>query len=80
MSYLSFGSHLNGYNTFKSAIRMCFAITVGEFDFMAMYGINPTMAVIFFFPFNMLFVFVLTNIFLAIINQSYKEASNNARQ
>jgi hypothetical protein len=31
------------------------------------------MAVIFFFPFNILFVFILTNIFLAIINEAYEE-------
>lgn len=31
------------------------------------------MAAIFFFPFNILFVFILTNIFLAIINDSYEE-------
>lgn len=30
------------------------------------------MAVIFFFPFNVLFVFILTNIFLAIINEAYE--------
>jgi hypothetical protein len=31
------------------------------------------MAIIFFFPFNILFVFILTNIFLAIINESYEK-------
>lgn len=30
------------------------------------------MAVLFFFPFNVLFVFILTNIFLAIINEAYE--------
>lgn len=30
------------------------------------------MAVLFFFPFNILFVFILTNIFLAIINEAYE--------
>ena len=33
---------------------------------------NQTMAILFFFPFNILFVFILTNIFLAIINDSYE--------
>lgn len=37
------------------------------------------MAVIYFFPFNVLFIFILTNIFLAIINQTYQEASTHAR-
>jgi hypothetical protein len=34
---------------------------------------DPVMAVIFFFPFNILFVFILTNIFLAIINEAYEK-------
>lgn len=36
------------------------------------------MAVIFFFPFNILFVFILTNIFLAIINEAYEENQVNS--
>jgi Polycystin cation channel len=47
---------------------MCFQITIGEFNYEDLYRVNPTMAVIFFFPFNVLFIFILTNIFLAIIN------------
>ena len=30
------------------------------------------MTVFFFYPFNVLFVFILANIFLAIINQTYR--------
>mmetsp|Transcript_32546 Transcript_32546/g.31786 ORF Transcript_32546/g.31786 Transcript_32546/m.31786 type:complete len:112 (-) Transcript_32546:321-656(-) len=73
MSFTSFGSYLSGYNTIGSAIRSCFEITIGAFDYNSLYEANPPMAVIFFFPFNILFVFILTNIFLAIINESYEK-------
>jgi hypothetical protein len=33
MSYISFGSSINGYNTIGSAIRSCFEITIGSFDY-----------------------------------------------
>lgn len=73
LSYLSFGAHLQGFSTLLSSLRMNFQTTLGEFDFGSMYDVDPVMAVLYFFPFNILFVFILTNIFLAIINQTYKE-------
>lgn len=71
MSYLSFGAHIDGYQTLQSALRMNFQVTLGEFNFDELYQTNPVIAVLYFFPFNILFVFILTNIFLAIINQTY---------
>lgn len=72
MSYISFGSQLNGYNTVGNAIRSCFEITIGNFDYGSLEGANAPMAVVFFFPFSVLFIFILTNIFLAIINEAYE--------
>ena len=72
MSYISFGTHLEDYNSLGNAIRKCFEITIGDFDYASLAKTNAPMAVIFFFPFNILFVFILTNIFLAIINEAYE--------
>jgi Polycystin cation channel len=80
MSYLSFGTHYAGYDTLKGSLSMNFQITLGEFNFYKLSSVNPTMTVIYFFPFNLLFIFILTNIFLAIINQTYYEASLIARE
>jgi hypothetical protein len=38
------------------------------------------MTYFYFFPFNFLFIFILTNIFLAIINQTYSEALKSAAE
>lgn len=71
MSYLTFGSHIDGFDTVGGAFRMCFQTTIGEFDYQSLAKVNEPMAAIFFFPFNILFIFILLNIFLAIINQTY---------
>lgn len=73
MAYISFGSYLEDYNSLGNAVRKCFEITIGDFDYDSIEEVNAPMAVIFFFPFNVLFVFILTNIFLAIINEAYEE-------
>ena len=72
MAYLSFGTQLEDFNSIGNALRKCFEITIGDFDYGAMADADAVMAVIFFFPFNILFVFILTNIFLAIINEAYE--------
>ena len=38
------------------------------------------MTYFYFFPFNFLFLFILTNIFLAIINQAYSDALKQAAE
>lgn len=73
MAYLSFGAYISDFSTFGNSIRKCFEITIGDFDYESMSGANAPMAVLFFFPFNILFVFILTNIFLAILNDAYEE-------
>jgi len=73
MAFVLFGANSSEYNTIANSITTCFQITIGNFDYASIEAINAPMAAIFFFPFNILFVFILTNIFLAIINDSYEE-------
>lgn len=72
LSYISFGWIIEDYSSIGSAVRSCFSITIGDFDYDDLSNANGGMAAIFFFPFNILFVFILTNIFLAIINEAYE--------
>jgi hypothetical protein len=73
MAFISFGANLEDFNSIGNSVRKCFEITIGDFDYQALEETNEPMAVIFFFPFNILFVFILTNIFLAIINEAYED-------
>ena len=68
LSYLSFGSSLAGYSTIPNAILSCFEMALGYFNYEDLSNVTPVMAAIFFFPFNILFIFILINIFIAIIN------------
>lgn len=72
MAYVSFGAYLKNYNSIGMSIWRLIEITIGDFDYKALDSTNVVMAFIFFFSFNILFVFVLTNIFLAIINEAYE--------
>lgn len=72
MAFISFGTQVSDFSTLGDAVRKCFEITIGDFDYDSLEQTDSTMAVIFFFPFNILFVFILTNIFLAIINEAYE--------
>jgi hypothetical protein len=72
MSFVSFGANLEDFSTVGFAVRKCFETAVGDFDYQSLKKTNEPMAVLFFFPFNILFVFILSNIFLAIINDAYE--------
>ena len=50
-----------------------FSMTLGDFDFEAIFMVNPTIATLYFFSFIGLNVMVLLNMFIAIINDSYAE-------
>jgi hypothetical protein len=79
LSHLSFGAHLQGYSTLLSSLRMNFQLTLGDFDYAAVNRVDPVMSVLYFYPFSLLFVFILTNIFLAIINQTYKDTRESVQ-
>lgn len=42
---------------------------------MALEEVNPFMAVLFFYPYNLIFVFILANMLLAIMNTAYIESN-----
>ena len=50
-----------------------FSMTLGDFDFEAIFMVNPTVAALYFFAFIGLNVMVLMNMFIAIINDSFTE-------
>ena len=79
MANLSFGFQVEEFASFGSAFRVCFEIIIGEFDLESMRESDPVMAVFFFFSYNILFVFILTNIFLAIIDMAYSSVQEEKR-
>ena len=68
-----FGSELLDYSTFTMTMVTQFSMTLGDFDFEALVMVNPLLGPLYFFGFIGLNVFILMNMFLAIINDSYSE-------
>ena len=72
-AYSIFSSELEDYSSFMRTMVTQFSMTLGDFDFEAMFMVNPLLATIYFFAFIGLNVMVLMNMFIAIINDSYAE-------
>ena len=73
LAFTMFGTELEDYSSFVRTMVTQFSMTLGDFDFEAIFMVNPTVATIYFFSFIALNVMVLMNMFIAIINDSYAE-------
>ncbi|XP_028408590.1 polycystin-2-like isoform X1 [Dendronephthya gigantea] len=73
LAFTMFGTELEEYSSFVRTLVTQFSITLGDFDFEAIFMVNPTIATLYFFSFIGLNVMVLMNMFIAIINDSYAE-------
>ena len=73
LAFAMFGSELEDYSSFIRTLVTQFSMTLGDFDFEAIFMVNPTIATLYFFSFIGLNVMVLMNMFIAIINDSYAE-------
>jgi hypothetical protein len=73
LAFSMFGSELEDYSSFIRTMVTQFSMTLGDFDFEAIFMVNPTVATLYFFSFIGLNVMVLMNMFIAIINDSYAE-------
>ena len=80
MANITFGQDIKDFSTYGSSFRTCFEIMIGQFDYRKMTEASFLMSQIFFYPFNVLFVLILTNIFLAIINITYERILEDKRQ
>jgi len=71
--YLVFGPTTFGFHTFEDSTFSLLRIILGDFDFYALYKANRAVGPIFFFTYVISVFFILFNVFLAIINDSYVE-------
>ena len=72
-AFAVFGTELQDYSTFKMTLVTQFSMTLGDFDFEALVMTNPLIGPMYFFAFVGMNVFILMNVFLAIINDTYAE-------
>ncbi|XP_013875367.1 polycystic kidney disease 2-like 1 protein [Austrofundulus limnaeus] len=73
LGYLLFGMQVETFSTFVKCIFTQFRIILGDFDFDAIDNANRILGPIYFVTYVFFVFFVLLNMFLAIINDTYSE-------
>lgn len=72
----SFGIDVSSYRTFGFSIFSMFRGVLGDLDFDTLWDNNRFMGPLFFISFVVLFVFILLNMFLAIIDEAYTHVTS----
>ncbi|XP_063074755.1 polycystin-2 isoform X2 [Engraulis encrasicolus] len=80
LGYLVFGTQVNDFSTFQACIFTQFRIILGDFDFSEIEEANGILGPIYFTSFVFFIFFILLNMFLAIINDTYSEVKTDMSQ
>ncbi|XP_030628303.1 polycystic kidney disease 2-like 1 protein [Chanos chanos] len=73
LGYLLFGTEVETFSVFNKCIFTQFRIILGDFDYDAIERANRILGPVYFFTYVFFVFFVLLNMFLAIINDTYSE-------
>ncbi|NWW85274.1 PK2L2 protein, partial [Rhynochetos jubatus] len=71
--YLVFGSQVEDFSTFQNCLFTQFRIVLGDFNFETVEAANRILGPIYFMTFVFFVLFILLNMVLAIINDTYAE-------
>ncbi|XP_069754611.1 polycystin-2-like protein 2 isoform X2 [Narcine bancroftii] len=77
LGYLIFGTQVEDFHTFGDCIFTQFRIILGDFNFDEIEEANHILGPIYFITFVFCLFFVLLNVFLAIINDTYSEVKDD---
>ncbi|VDP98872.1 unnamed protein product [Trichobilharzia regenti] len=72
LGYLAFSAKTVAYSSFTQTTYSLFRIMVGDIDFPSILQAHPVLGPIFFVTFIFFVFFVLLNMFLAIVDESYR--------
>jgi len=80
LGYLLFGSTVADYSTFSNTLFTLFRIILGDFDFGALESQSRILGPIYFLSYVFFVFFVLLNMFLAIINDTYSDVKSDINE
>ncbi|XP_069486643.1 polycystin-2 [Ambystoma mexicanum] len=80
LAYLVFGTQIDDFSTFQDCIFTQFRIILGDFNFTEVEEANRILGPIYFTSFVFFMFFILLNMFLAIINDTYSEVKTDMAQ
>ncbi|RWS23690.1 polycystin-2-like protein, partial [Leptotrombidium deliense] len=76
LGYLLFGTQVKDYSSFGNSVFTLLRLILGDFDFHELEAANRVLGPIYFLSYIFFVFFVLMNMFLAIINDSYAEVKS----
>lgn len=77
LGYLIFGTQVADFSSFQTSIFTLFRIILGDFNFQALQQANRVLGPAYFILYVFFVFFVLLNMFLAIINDTYSEVKSD---
>ncbi|XP_060524738.1 polycystin-2-like isoform X2 [Cylas formicarius] len=77
LGYLVFGSQVRDFSTFGDAMFTLLRTVLGDFNYMDIHEANWVVAPVYFLTYMVLVFFVLLNMFLAIINDTYGDVKTD---
>uniref|UniRef100_A0A8C5JLF4 Polycystin-2 n=1 Tax=Junco hyemalis TaxID=40217 RepID=A0A8C5JLF4_JUNHY len=80
LAYLVFGTQIDDFSTFQDCIFTQFRIILGDFNFTEVEEANRILGPVYFTTFVFFMFFILLNMFLAIINDTYSEVKSDMAQ
>ncbi|KAJ6655408.1 hypothetical protein lerEdw1_005405 [Lerista edwardsae] len=80
LAYLVFGTQIDDFSTFQNSVFTQFRILLGDFDFTEVEEANRVLGPVYFTTFVFFMFFILLNMFLAIINDTYSEVKSDMAQ
>ncbi|XP_077575539.1 polycystin-2 [Stigmatopora nigra] len=80
LAYLLFGTQVQDFSSFQASILTQFRIILGDFEFSEIEEANPVLGPVYFSTFVFFIFFILMNVFLAIINDTYSEVKADTSQ
>jgi hypothetical protein len=79
-AHFLFGTHLKEYATPANAIISSFNILLGEFDVEALTAVGRGWTYFFFYSFNVLLLWILLNVFIAICSDAYASVKAESQE
>ncbi|XP_055967274.1 polycystin-2 [Sorex fumeus] len=80
LAYLVFGTQVGDFSTFQECIFTQFRIILGDINFAEIEEANRVLGPLYFTTFVFFMFFILLNMFLAIINDTYSEVKSDLAQ
>lgn len=76
-AFLIFGPEMMAYASFTRCLSNMLGMTLGSFDFQALTATKRILGPVFFFSYFMVMIVLLMNVFLSIINDTFKEITSD---